>query len=183
MGKSSILQQLPNLLGASYLPIFYDLQSPAVVSSTYAFLGVLAQEMLRAMALRGMSIVRLERTLPQEALRGNDLGSYQSFDKWLDGVEQVLEQEERTILLLFDEFEALEYVGREGRINIDLLLNWLRSTIQNRSRLAFLFSGVQTFGELGRHWVSRFVNVQMLKVSFLLPEEARLLIIRPVPAC
>src|SRR5947199_7195595 len=91
MGKSSMLRQLPNLLGASYLSIFYDLQNPAMTSSTYTFLSRVAQEMFRAMVLRGMSIARLESNPLQEVLREDDAGSYRAFDKWLYDVELVLE--------------------------------------------------------------------------------------------
>jgi len=44
-----------------------------------------------------------------------------------------------------------------------------------------LFSGVQTFGEMGANWASYFVNAKTLKVSFLQPTEARHLIMHPAP--
>src|SRR5205823_11903995 len=55
-----------------------------------------------------------------------------------------------------------------------------RSTIQNRSRVALLFSGVQTFGEMGANWAGYSVNAQTLKVSYLQISEAYDLITQPL---
>ena len=93
----------------------------------------------------------------------------------------MLEKENRTLLLLFDEFEKLEEAEREKYLNLNLLLDWFRSVIQNRPRLALLFSGVRSFSEMGTNWAGYFVNVQTLRVSFLRPAEARRLITQPTP--
>jgi AAA ATPase domain len=180
MGKSSTLKQLPNLLGARYLPIIYDLQSRGVSSSPTAFLNTIAEEMYKLMSSRGMRMRRLETERLQRALRENEAAIYRIFDEWLDGVEQTLEKEDRTLLLVFDEFEKLEEAEQDGYIKLPLLLDWFRNVIQNRSRLALLFSGVRTISEMGTKWASYFVNVQTLRVSFLQPSEARQLITRPV---
>lgn len=179
MGKSSTLRQLPHLLGASYIPIFYDLQyrKPAGID---LFLNSIAQEVYQALSLRGIDVEPLKAKHLEDALQRNEAAIYRPFDAWLDTLESVLKEEGRTILLLFDEFEKLEEV-RGKYLDLNLLLDWFRGTIQNRTHVALLFSGVQTITELGAHWASRFVNVKMLKLSFLRPAEARDLIIRPVP--
>ncbi len=53
--------------------------------------------------------------------------------------------------------------------------------IQNRPRLALLFSGLHRPGEMKFDWAGHLVNVQTLKVSFLQPEEARNLVLHPTP--
>jgi uncharacterized protein len=181
MGKSSTLKQLPNLLGAAYLPIVYDLQARGVSSSIDVLLGKLAEEIYKAVSIRGMLLEKLERAQLREALHRNDATAYLLFDEWLDRLEKVLEREDRTVLLLFDEFEKLEEAGLAGYLNLNLLLDWFRSTVQNRSRIALLFSGVRTFGEIGVNWAGYFVNAKTLKVSFLQPTEARHLIMHPTP--
>jgi hypothetical protein len=45
MGKTSTLNQLPRLLSARYLPIYYDLQLRGVSSNSAAFLSTVAEEM------------------------------------------------------------------------------------------------------------------------------------------
>ncbi|HXZ06081.1 MAG TPA: hypothetical protein VEH81_14700 [Ktedonobacteraceae bacterium] len=181
MGKSSTLKQLPNLLGATYIPIVYDLQARGISSGIDVFLGKLAEEIYKVLSMRGLLVGKLERTQLQEAMQRNDAATYFLLDEWLDDIEKVLERENHTVLLLFDEFEKLEEAGLAGYLNLNLLLDWFRSTVQNRSHVALLFSGVQTFSELDTNWAGYFVNAKTLKVSFLQPVEARHLILSPTP--
>ena len=180
-GKSSTLKQLPNLLGPHCLPIVYDLQRRGVSSSADGFLDTIAGEIYKAVSARGMRVKKLEQARLKEASRRNEAEIYRLFDEWLDSVEKVLEREDRTLLLLFDEFEKLEEAAQDGYLNLNLLMDWFRSTIQNRPRVALLFSGVRTFDEVGANWAGYLVNAQTLKVSFLQPAEARHLITQPVP--
>ncbi len=181
MGKSSILKQLPNLLGSRYLPIFYDLQSTGIASSIAALLAAIAEGIYELLTTRGMLVRPLSYEQLREDQRENDAVVYHSFARWLKEVERVLEREDHVLLLAFDEFEKLEEAGKKGHIDLSLLLDWLRSVIQNRPRLALLFSGVKTVSDMGENWAGYFVNVETLKVSFLRPDEARQLIIKPVP--
>src|SRR6266487_3777597 len=181
MGKSSTLKQLPDLLGARYLPIFYDLQTRGFSSSIAVFLGKIADEIYKVMRARGFPTKRLAFERLQEASRKNEAEVYHLFERWLEEIEWTLEQEDRTLLLTFDEFEKLEEAGRDGYLNLGLLLDWFRSVIQYHSRLALLFSGVRGFGDMGVNWAGYFVNVQTLKIGFLRPAEAHQLITRPLP--
>lgn len=179
MGKSSLLRHLPSILGASYLPIFYDLQSPGMTSSVNVFLFILAEGIQKEMRQLGIKIQGLTSASLRDISRTNAGLVYELFDRWLDDVEKELEKAERTILICFDEYENLEEAGRLGHLNIDLLLKWLRGTIQNRSHVAFLFCGVRTFDELGTDWVRQFGSIRSIKVSFLQAAEARALLTRP----
>ena len=179
MGKSSTLKQLPHLLGARYLPITYDLQMRGISSSAAAFLATVAGEITKMMNANGMQIKKLEFVRLKEAGRENEAVVYYLFDEWFELLEPMLEREDRTLLLLFDEFEKLEEAEQEGYLNLKLLLDWFRSVIQNRPRLALLFSGIRSLGEMGANWAGYFVNVQTLRVSFLRVSEARQLIMQP----
>ncbi len=181
LGKSSTLKQLPDLLGARYLPIFYDLQIRGFSSNIAVFLGKIADEIYKVMRARGLPAKKLPYERLQDAIRRNEAEVYHRFEQWLEEIEWTLEQEDRTLLLTFDEFEKLEAAGREGYLNLGLLLDWFRSVIQNHPRLALLFSGVRNFSDMGANWAGYFVNVQTLKISFLRSDEAYQLITRPVP--
>jgi hypothetical protein len=195
MGKSSTLQQLPRLLGSRFLPIFYDLQRSGILASTPTFLATLAEGIHKEMHARSMPVKMLEyRTLRRRSPSDSEAVlpheeeasvAYEIFNRWLKDVESLLEQENRTLLLLFDEFEKLEEAGLKRAFDLPLLLDWLRSTIQYRPRIALLFSGVHTISEMGQetglNWSGYFVNVQTLRVSFLHEDEARRLITYPVP--
>jgi hypothetical protein len=180
MGKSSILRQLPVLLGAEYIPIFYDLQNPAALSSIAAFftnLGEMIEEHLAAKhyQLEPLAYHRLE-ALQKE----NEAAVFTEFDHWLKGVERILADNKRVLLLMFDEFEHLEMCRQKGWLDLDLLLSWLRSVSQHSSYIALLFCGLKTISDMGPDWTRHFVNVERIKVSFLRPADARNLINRPV---
>lgn len=180
MGKSCVLKHLPDLLSARFLPVFYDLQSPDSTSSIAAFLGMVAEEIVLIMESRGLKARKLAYERLKDAQRENEATVYYVFNRWLRGVEKTLEHENRTLILMFDEFEKLDRANQDHDLNLALLLDWFRSMMQHHPRVALLFSGVQTFSELGMNWASYFVNVQTLKVSFLQPSDAYQLITRPI---
>ncbi len=181
MGKSSILKQLPVLLGPRYLPVFYDLQTPGMIASTAAFFATLAAGMEKQLRDRGLPVQKLERSQLDDAQQQDEFKVYDLFEQWFSEVERALEQVNRTLLLTFDEFEKLEDAEEKGTINLNLLFNWFRSVIQNRPYLAFLFSGAKMVGDMGRSWAGYFVNVERIKVSFLCETDAYNLIVHPIP--
>jgi hypothetical protein len=181
MGKTSTLNQLPRLLSARYLPIYYDLQLRGISSNSAAFLSTIAGDISAVMQKRGLKIRKLEYTHLYDANRENAAAPYRLFDEWFRELEDVLAQDDLTILLTFDEFEKLQEAKEANYLDLKLLLDWFRSVIQNRPRLALLFSGVRGLGDMGRDWAGYFVNAQLLKVGFLSKPEARRLILRPVP--
>ncbi len=183
MGKTCTLQQLPYLLGSTAVPVFYNLQDPKLYASTTAFLGTLADGICAEMSARGLPVDPMSYLRLQKAGETSDPRAYEIFDHWLATTETKLEQEDRVLLLSFDEFEKLDEVELAGHLNLRLLLDWYRQIIQHHHRIALLFSGLRAFSEMGRatgmNWSSFFINVQTLKVSFLKPDEARQLILHP----
>ncbi len=186
MGKSSLLEQLPKLLGSDYLSVYVNLQTTGVLSSAAAFLSTIAEKIYEAMQERGLQIKPLEESLlHQKTNRNNEEATYYLFEKWLKGVESALKRWDRELLLAFDEFEILGGEESTRNLNLHFLLNWLRSVTQNYSHIALLFSGVRNLNDLitktGKNWGNYFVHIETLKVSFLLPQDAHQLIVKPVP--
>ena len=179
MGKTSVLMQLPSLLGPHYLPIFYDLQQRGSSSSAAALLTSIAREISQVMHSQGMRAKKLEYARLQESNQKNEALAYHLFEEWFHDIERDLEQEDKTLLLTFDEFEIFAESGNALFLNLSLLLDWFHNVMQHHPRLALLFSGERTFSDMGPDWVSNFVTVQTLKVSFLHPAEARKLITQP----
>ncbi len=182
MGKSSILKQLPVLLGSSYLPIFCDLHNPAAHSGIAAFFASVSEAIEEHLVAKGLLISSLSQSRLQDMQRENEVAVYTAFDNWLKSVEHLLQVHNRILLLMFDEFENLEAFRQRGLLDLDLLLSWFRSTSQNSTHVAFLFCGVKTLHEMGPNWTGHFVNVERIKVSFLQSGDARDLIHRPVSA-
>jgi len=180
MGKTSTLNQLPVLLGARCLPLIFDLQQRSISANIATFLFQISSEASRALDARGIRVPQLEYEVLNKARQENEALVYRYVDRWLSEVEAVLERRDRVLLLAFDEFEKLEEAGRTHSLDVPLLLDWFRSVIQHRPRVALLFSGVESPGEMDTHWVGHFVNVKILHVGFLQPAEARRLISRPV---
>ena len=181
MGKSSILKQLPVLLGPRYLPVFYDLQMPGMISSTAAFFATLVAGIEKQLRDRGLAVQKLGRSQLNDAQQQDEIKVYDLFDQWFAEVEQALEQINRVLILTFDEFETLVEAEERGTINLHLLFNWFRSVIQNRPQLVLLFSGAKMMGDMGLSWAGYFVNVERIKVGFLRETDAYHLIVDPVP--
>ncbi len=129
MGKSSILKQLPGLLGSQYLSVFYDLQSTGIASGVAALLAAIAEGIYDQLNTKGMLVKRLEYEQLREDQRENEAVVYHRFNRWVRDVELLLERENRILLLAFDEFEKLEEAGQRGHIDLKALLDWFRSVI------------------------------------------------------
>jgi len=181
MGKSSILKQLPVLLGPHFLPVFCDLQTTGILASTAAFFAAIAAGIEKQLEERGMFVHKLERGQLNAAQQQSEVMVYDLFEQWFVEVEQTLQRAECVIILEFDEFEKLEDAEERENLNLKLLFDWFRSIIQNRSTLALLFSGAKMVGDMGRSWAGYFVNVERIKVSFLRDRDALDLIMHPVP--
>jgi hypothetical protein len=181
MGKSSTLNQLPNLLSTRYVPIVLDLQARGKTSSASAFLWSIADAVAAKLESRGIVSRRLDTTLLIEASRENEAAIYRHAERWLEDLDYTLTRVDHVVLLALDEFEKLEESTKAYYLDLGLLLDWFRSTIQHSKRLIFLFSGVKQLGEMGPTWAGYFVNVETLRVSFLHPDEAYRLVTRPTP--
>jgi len=123
MGKTSTLYQLPNRLGASYIPILYNLQDPKIYASISTFLGKLANDIFRELSERGIKVKIKSFAHLLGSNHVNDPIAYSIFDNWLANVQTVLEEKNRSLLLAFDEFEKLDEAGEKGYLDLPLFLD------------------------------------------------------------
>ncbi len=171
-GKTSALRQLPSRLGPDVIPAAVDLQSAVVSRSVIGLLAVLAEKISDSAQLaRRVSLPRLDKpTLAADP--------YPAFNRWLDGAEKAIG--ERVLLLTLDEFERLEEMVAEGRLDRRAFA-WLRTLIQSHPKTVVLLSGAHSLSELAPEWSDALINVRTLRIGPLAEGEARELIEQPVP--
>jgi hypothetical protein len=170
-GKTSILNQLPRLLGVEFAPAVLDCQNPAVTGSKDVLLRYVARVISAGLKRRRVPSKEPSR----DALK---LEPFATFDEWLDDVELAMPEPMR-ILLCLDEYERLDRIMDQGWGGE--FLDALRHMLQHRTRLVVMFTGAHTFEEQGPAWTDRFLNARRLRVSFLTREEVIPLLTRPVP--
>ncbi|MFB3883338.1 MAG: hypothetical protein ACE149_18885 [Armatimonadota bacterium] len=172
MGKTSVLLQLPRLLGGAFAPAFVDMQAMQVRESVGAFFRSLSEAAAVAMRRRGMAA----RPLAAADLEG---GPFVAFAEWIKGVERELGSK-RYLLLCLDEFERLETSIREGKLPIELM-DQIRHLIQHHPQVVLLFAGSHRPDEMELNWPDALISTKMIQVSYLNEAEARQLITQPVP--
>lgn len=171
-GKTSFLKHLPRLLPSEILPVYVDLQDPASTQNVASFCYNLAYCAVRDCAAQGVK-------LPPAHRADFMADGFIAMQDWLDAALPILGQ--RRILLNLDEFENLGTAISQGRLN-ERVLSAIRSWVQHREALCFIFSGVQTLDEMGPNWSNYFISVQPMEMLYLEPEPARDLLLHPDPA-
>jgi hypothetical protein len=172
-GKTSLLNNLGKLLPSTIIPLFVDLQGPTSLAKDYAgFLYNISRAMLTS-AKR-----HRERQLPTLTREKLNIDPFTSFDEWLDEVEHGIDSNQ-TMLLILDEFSALEHIFKKGLLDEESVLGMFRHIIQHRQRIKILLSGSHTLDEFER-WASYLINVQTVHISYLQSAEALQLVENPV---
>jgi hypothetical protein len=171
MGKSSILNQLPRMLGPDFAPVVIDCQEAAIRESTAATLRYLSRAIATGLQRQRVKVNPLSR----QALEREP---FSVFKDWLEDVERVWPKGLR-VLLCFDEYERLQETldAGWGHGFLDTLRNW----IQHHPHLVLMFTGAHAFEELGPAWTDRFISARRMRVSFLAREDLELLLTRPIP--
>ncbi|MSS73777.1 MAG: ATP-binding protein [Candidatus Latescibacteria bacterium] len=171
MGKTSILNQLPRLLGPDFAPAVVDCQNAAITGSAGTLLRYLSRTLSEGLKRRRVSV---------EAIAASALERepFAVFDEWLDGVERAMPEKMRALLCL-DEYERLQVTLDAGWGAA--FLDTLRHTLQHRPRVVLMFTGAHTFQELGPAWTDRFISARRVRVSFLKREEVISLLTEPIP--
>jgi hypothetical protein len=172
MGKTSILRQLPSRLGEMVVPIFIDGQAVGIEAGMSNLFYDIGLEVQRGLTERGIEVA---------------LPSLDAFEARLsDAFERDLLTQarmalgERTLLLLFDEFEELEARVRGGDLE-PKVFPYLRHLMQHLDRVGFILAGTHRLEELTADYWSILFNVALYRRVGLLDEvAARRLISQPV---
>ncbi len=171
MGKTSILYQLPHMLGPDIAPVLIDCQEAAFTESRATTLRYLSLAICKGLQRRRVKVNPLTR--PELAHE-----PFSVFKDWLEDVERVWPQGLR-VLLCFDEYERLQETldAGWGHGFLDTLRNW----IQHHPHLVLMFTGAHAFEELGPEWTDRFISARRMRISFLAREDLELLLTKPIP--
>ena len=171
IGKTSILYQLPRLLGPGLAPAILDCQDPAVTESPAGALRCTSEAAIRGLRHRHVTAKPLA---PHEISQG----PFSAFHDWLNRTDQAM-PEGMQLLLCIDEYERL-YDTLAAGWGVRFL-DSLRHTLQHCRRVAVMFTGTHTFEELGPEWTDRFVSARRVRVSFLGRDEVVPLLTQPIP--
>lgn len=176
IGKTSTLLNLPRLLSSKFVPVFIDCQDAKWREGDEAFCYHLAASLYDALNQRA-----LVDTSRRPQLERFERYAFTRLGEYLDQIEESSRAAHKQILLTFDEYEKLGEGITVSKVTTEVL-NQLRTIVQHRERIVALFSGGHRFEEMRTiNWSDYLINVKMLELSFLAPEDARELITEPVP--
>lgn len=174
IGKTSLLLQFCNtLLKPPFHPVFLDIQGLANDAGTYLFLYRLTREISKTFANFGVQIECPSRKTSLE-------GGYEGFEAFLDCVSAELHG--GYLVLMLDEFEELQDIVSNRKIDSNIFA-FIRSQMQHRRQVVFLFAGTHRLQELSKEYFNIFFNTAIFcEISYLTENEAEQLIRQPVAA-
>ena len=168
VGKTSLLNFLPELLGSGFVVVSQDLQNDCVkdVSSWLA-------------DLRRRAAKKLGRDDGDWTPSAEWLAAWRGLREWLEGIAA---DDSRKLILALDEFEELHGYLRQEPGRGRRLLAAIRSFSQHQNQVVLLFVGATPLSELrDPDWSRYFVQTQPFRVDYLEKADALRLITEPVP--
>ncbi|MHB8101256.1 MAG: ATP-binding protein [Methanosarcina sp.] len=172
VGKSSVLLSLHKLLEKQYIPSCIDFLDPIYGESQPSFCYYLSKVICDSLNERGFS-----NENPTSVSFQNS--PFTILDSWLDKTEELLEKENRLVIICFDEYEKMEECIQNGSLTT-AILNQLRNIIQHRKYFVVLISGTNEFSELKINWSDYLINTKLIKIGYLSKDDARTLITNPI---
>ncbi|MCP4405845.1 MAG: hypothetical protein GY801_52175 [bacterium] len=168
VGKTSLLNFLPGLLGPQFQVVFQDMQSERAI-------GVLNWLKDLRQKVNGQFQIEEEPwSPPQDWL--------EAWGGMREHLERLCREQKCKIILAFDEYEKFHVNFQENPAQAEKLLGAMRSFSQHQNQVVFLFAGVKFFSELqGPNWNEYFVQIKHLRVNYLKQDDTLKLIQQPVP--
>ncbi|MBU7028329.1 MAG: HEAT repeat domain-containing protein [Theionarchaea archaeon] len=170
-GKTSILYQLKIRLEDNFLPVILDFQG-IPDSGTGNFFYWVTREIWRELSKRNFEVA-----MPDES-KFIQRPAFYFRDVFLQEATQKLGI--CKMILMMDEFEAIDDKIHEGKIDRDVL-TFMRNLMQHSDKIDFIFSGTHQLEEMSSDYWSVLFNIGLYhKISFLEQNEAAQLICDPV---
>ncbi|OJJ25535.1 hypothetical protein BI308_11260 [Roseofilum reptotaenium AO1-A] len=151
MGKTSILRNVSTALGSRVKLAYINLQ--ALEKNLAEILIGISDEISEV----------LEIAPPNEEQLSKH--PYRTFRRYLRKVEKQLGQ--NRLIIALDEFESIEYLINDGKIDPDFM-EFLRSSIQQSQNITFALAGLHTLDEMTADYFQPFfASVIPIRVSFM----------------
>ena len=174
MGKSSILRNLGASLGSQTTVVDFNMQRVGLVDTTGELLYNFSLSIYDALPLALQN--QLGEPDEEKFISHNP---YTALDRFLKQLDQV--RAEQRFIITIDEFELIEQLIKEKRLEPRLLHFW-RGLIQTYPWFVLAFAGLHTLQEMTHnYWNPLFGSVTAIPVSFLSPKAAQRLITQPSP--
>jgi serine/threonine protein kinase len=169
-GKTSVLYQLQRHLGSGYWCIFIDLHGLDLRGMGNLLHGIAAAVSTH---LRRDHQITIE--VPNRAAFQNEaISAFETL--FIDQVLKVIGESQ--LVLMLDEAVRLDEEVRAGRLEHEIF-EYLRHLMQHSQRLNFIFSLGTGIEEMDKDYSLLFSGSLYHRISFLTPQAARDLILRP----
>jgi outer membrane protein assembly factor BamB len=171
-GKTTLLLHLVNTpVLEQHIPVLIDMQMEALNISLSKFLRKIAHKISKEFQKRNIPLQ------PPNAAEFEQEPTF-AFDAFLDEAEERLQ--DRTIIIMIDEFEILSAQVAQGKLKSELFW-YLRGLMQHRKSINFLLAGTHKIEDLTKDYWSVFFNMAFHHhLSHLSPKGATDLITKPV---
>lgn len=173
MGKTSALLRLAQHLPDHLLPVYIDCQSLGVVPGMPAFFHDLSWHIADVLGEKGYEV-----DVPDAPAWQTNPARFFRQD-FIPAVRQKLPKKTK-LLLVFDEFEALENLVQDGVLP-RTLFTYLRHMMQHSEGFGFIFVGTRRLEEMTSDYWSVLFNIALYgQIGFLSQEATVQLITEPV---
>ena len=165
MGKSSLLQMLPERLGTATQVLYLNFQRLSGSEHRATPHRLLLEAVAQA--------VDEASPPPTDAPWGPAL-------TWLQTVDEALAKDDQRLLLAIDEIEGLQRGLQDGWATPDVL-DFFRAAGDQLQQIRLLLATAHPLPRLGPEWVDRLINVVLRRLGRLEDSDAQELILHPVP--
>jgi AAA+ ATPase superfamily predicted ATPase len=172
VGKSSILLHLHKHLPRDLCPVYIDMQRFKAEGMAGLFHTITGQ-IASTLATNGIHVPTVPR------LEDFAQEPFLALDGFLRRVEEAVGPQRRVVLLV-DEFEEIEALVNQGRLD-PRIFGYLRGLSQTGRGFALIFAGLHTLEQMNRdYWNPFFASARPIKVTYLSRSDAWQLITDPV---